>query len=154
MHLQRWEAKIHRKEKSPQPGIELTTTRSRVWHAHHWATQAGLIPFSISKLLHCHHINTFTAQSRLSTTLKKKPFENIVGNGENAGITSIFSFSHNVFYSSRNKFHFFSYIYFVVCKCFQYGPVQKFVIWLRVNTFRNVFLLASGNHRLFCKSWN
>ena len=27
MLLQRWEAKIRRKEKSPQPGIELTTTR-------------------------------------------------------------------------------------------------------------------------------
>ena len=39
--LQRWEAKIRHKEKSPQPGIQLTTTRSWVWHAHHWATQAG-----------------------------------------------------------------------------------------------------------------
>ena len=28
MLLQKWEAKIRRKEKSPQPGIELTTTRS------------------------------------------------------------------------------------------------------------------------------
>ena len=27
----------------------------------------------------------FTAQSRLLTTLRKKPFENIVGKGENAG---------------------------------------------------------------------
>ena len=27
----------------------------------------------------------FTTQSQLVTTLKKKPFENIVGNGENAG---------------------------------------------------------------------
>ena len=42
MLLQRWEAKIRRKEKSPQPGIELTTTRSWVRHAHHWATRAGL----------------------------------------------------------------------------------------------------------------
>ena len=40
--LQRWEAKIRQKEKSPQPGIELTTTRSWVWHAHHWVTRAGL----------------------------------------------------------------------------------------------------------------
>ena len=29
-------------KKLPQPGIELTTTRSWVWHAHHWATHAGL----------------------------------------------------------------------------------------------------------------
>ena len=41
MLLQRWEPKIQRKEKSPQPGIELTTTRSWVRHAHHWATWAG-----------------------------------------------------------------------------------------------------------------
>ena len=40
MLLQRWEAKICQKEKSPQPGIELTTTRSRVRHTHHWATRA------------------------------------------------------------------------------------------------------------------
>jgi hypothetical protein len=38
MLLQRWEAKIHQKESS---GIELTTTRSWVRHAHHWATWAG-----------------------------------------------------------------------------------------------------------------
>ena len=42
MLLQRWEAKIRRKESSPQLGIELTTTRSWVWHAYHWATRAGL----------------------------------------------------------------------------------------------------------------
>ena len=34
--------------------------------------------------------------------------------------TSIFSFSHNVFYSSKNKFHIFSRIFFVVCNCFQF----------------------------------
>ena len=39
------------------------------------------------------------------TTQKKKPFENIVGKGENA-VTSIFSFSHNVFYLSPRIFLF------------------------------------------------
>ena len=39
--LQRWEAKIRHKEKSPQPGIKLTNIRSWVWHAHHWANRAG-----------------------------------------------------------------------------------------------------------------
>ena len=34
-------------------------------------------------------------------------------------VTSIFPLSHNVFYPSQTKFHFFIYIYFVVCKCFQ-----------------------------------
>ena len=38
---QRWEVKIHQKESSPPPGIELATTKSWVWHTHHWATRAG-----------------------------------------------------------------------------------------------------------------
>ena len=59
-------------------------------------------------------------------TLKQRTFENIAGKGENAGnqhITSIFSFSHNVFYSSETKFEIFIHIYFVVCKCLQFGPI-------------------------------
>ena len=36
-----------------------------------------------------------------------------------------FSFSHNVFYPSRCCFQFLSHIYFVVCKCFQFGPVEN-----------------------------
>ena len=51
MLLLRWEAKICRKEKSSQPGIELTTTRSWVRHAHHWATQAGQTLWKKEKLL-------------------------------------------------------------------------------------------------------
>ena len=43
MLLQRWWAKICRKEKSPQLGIKLTTNRSWVWHANHWATRVGRI---------------------------------------------------------------------------------------------------------------
>ena len=38
-------------------------------------------------------------------------------------VTSIFSFSHNVFSLSKIKFQIFSHIYFVVCKCFQFGLV-------------------------------
>ena len=41
MLLQKWEAKIRQKEKSPHLGIKLTTTRSWIGHAHHWATPAG-----------------------------------------------------------------------------------------------------------------
>ena len=41
MLLQRWEAKIHQKEKLPKPWIELTTTRSWVRHAHQWARWGG-----------------------------------------------------------------------------------------------------------------
>ena len=45
---------------------------------------------------------TLYQQSRVLKTLGKKPFENIVAKGENAG--SIFSFAHNVFYPSKTKF--------------------------------------------------
>ena len=48
--------------------------------------------------------------------LKKKSFKNIV--------TSIFSFSHNVFLPPQKEFLFLSYICFVVCKCFQFVQVQ------------------------------
>ena len=67
----------------------------------------------------------FTTQSRLVTTLKKEPFESILGKGENAG----YSFSQIVFYPSQKKFQFFSNIYFVVCKCFEFGPVYDIVVW-------------------------
>ena len=44
-------------------------------------------------------------------------------------VTSIFSFTHNVFYPSQNKFQFFIYIYFVICKSFQFGQVPFSVVW-------------------------
>ena len=60
--------------------------------------------------------------------MKKKPIENIVGKGENAG-GQYFLLSHNVFYPSEINFHIFSHICFVVCQCFQFGPIEKFVMW-------------------------
>ena len=47
-------------------------------------------------------------------------------------VTSIFSFSHNIYYPSQNKLPYLSYIYLVVCKCFQFGQVYNFVIWYKV----------------------
>ena len=44
-------------------------------------------------------------------------------------VTSISSFSHNVFYPIKDRNHHLSFIYFVVCNCFQFGHVQNFVIW-------------------------
>ena len=55
-------------------------------------------------------------------------FETTVGKGENAG-NQHFSFSHNIFHPFQREFLFLSCIYFVVCKCFQSGPVKKFVVW-------------------------
>ena len=48
----------------------------------------------------------FTTQYRISTPLEKKAFEYIVEKGDNAGI-----------------------YYFVVCKCFEIGPVYNSVVW-------------------------
>ena len=44
-------------------------------------------------------------------------------------VTSIFSFSHNVFYSITNRKDHLFYIYFVVCQCLQFGQGKSFVIW-------------------------
>ena len=44
-------------------------------------------------------------------------------------VTSIFSFSHIVFYSIKDRNDHLCYIYFVVCKCFQFGQGQNFVNW-------------------------
>ena len=46
MLQQRWEGKIRRKESSSQPCLELTTTKSWVRNAHHWATRVGLAKMS------------------------------------------------------------------------------------------------------------
>ena len=48
---------------------------------------------------------TLTTQSPLLKTLKKKALENIVEKGENAQVTSIFSFSDSVFHSIKEKNH-------------------------------------------------
>ena len=71
---------------------------------------------------------TFTTQCWLLTTLGKRPFETL-WKKEKMLVTSIFSFSHNVFYPSLNKYQFFCHIYYVVCKCFQFRQVSHFVIW-------------------------
>ena len=55
--------------------------------------------------------------------LGNKPSENIVGKGEMA-CTSNFSFCHNVFYSIKDRNYHFCYIWYVFCKCFQFGLVQ------------------------------
>ena len=36
-------------------------------------------------------------------------------------VTSIFAFSHKIFYSSQNRFQIFSQVYFVVCTFFKFG---------------------------------
>ena len=52
----------------------------------------------------------------------KKPFENILGRGENAGNPHFLLISH-FFYPFKGEFQLLKYIYLVVCKCFQFEPV-------------------------------
>ena len=40
-------------------------------------------------------------------------------------VTSIFSFFYNVFYPIKDRNYHLSYIYFVVCKCFQFSYIQN-----------------------------
>ena len=47
-------------------------------------------------------------------------------------VTSIFTFYQHVFNPIKDINHHFSKLYFVICKCFQFGPVLNFVIWKRV----------------------
>ena len=73
-------------------------------------------------LMHSYHTlyQLFITQSRFLTTLGKTPFENIVGKGENAGNQHFLLFPRCFLpFPNRNSIH----IYFVVCKCFQFGPV-------------------------------
>ena len=70
----------------------------------------------------------FTTRSRHLTTLKQMAFENIVEKGENAGNQHLLLFPQ-CFLPFPRQISIFSHIYFVVCKCFQFGPVQNFVVW-------------------------
>ena len=73
-------------------------------------------------------VSEYALQSLL-TTLKKKPFENIVGEGENAG-NQYFSCFPTMFSTHPEKNllsgNGLNYIYFVVCECVEFRPDQKF----------------------------
>ena len=54
--------------------------------------------------LNLHHtIQRFISQSRLLTTLRKTPFENIVRKGENPGNQHFLLFPHNVLYPFQKR---------------------------------------------------
>ena len=84
----------------------------------------ALISFDMKYLV----VNSLPHHPRLLTTLNHRAFENIAEKGKML-VSSIFSFSHNVFYPSQTKFELFIHIFFVVCECFQFGPVKDFVVW-------------------------
>ena len=60
-----------------------------------------------------------STQFRLLTILRKKPLENIVGKGENAG-NQHFVLFQQCFNLIKGRNH-LSYTYFVVCICIQFG---------------------------------
>ena len=47
-------------------------------------------------------------------------------------VTSIFSFSHNLFCTVKGRNYHFSNIIFIVCICVQFGQGQNFVVWWRL----------------------
>ena len=49
-------------------------------------------------------------------------------------VTGIFFISHNVFYPSQNTYQSFGNLSFVICQCFEFGQVQNFAVWERVNS--------------------
>ena len=67
----------------------------------------------------------FQSYSRLLTTLGKRTFENIAEK-EKMLVTSIFSFSHNVFYPFQTRFKCLSKIFFVPCKMTWLWTSQEF----------------------------
>ena len=68
--------------------------------------------------------------------------ENIVGIGENTGSQHLFFF-HQCFLPFSDQIS-FSDIYFVVCKCLEFGTVQNFVVWLRVQGTKEYDLRQLG----------
>ena len=72
----------------------------------------------------------FSQQIQVLATLSKMLFENIAGK-EKMLVNQHFLFSPQCFLSCsfQDKLQFFSHIYFVVCKCFQFEPVQNFTVW-------------------------
>ena len=53
-------------------------------------------------------------------------------------LTSIFSLSHNVFHPMEGINDKFSNIWFVVCKCFEFGPVQRLLSGKELKVFSPV----------------
>ena len=79
-------------------------------------------------------IQPFSAQGNLfSRTLRGDSFENVAERGGKTRNQQFFFFSLNFFYCLREKD--LSHIESILCKCFDFGPVNKCVIWQRINEF-------------------
>ena len=87
-------------------------------------------------------VKLFCAQSQLQTTMRKKPFENMV--------TSIFSFSHNVSYN-RNHFCKFK-LSSANTSGPEFGHEQKIVAWYRVKSMKSMLSHSSVVDLLWSRS--
>ena len=67
-------------------------------------------------------------------------------------ITSIFSFSHNVFNPIKDRYHHLTYSYFVICKCFQYlGQSNILSFYQHFHLSKNKFKFFSNIYFVVCK---
>ena len=71
----------------------------------------------------------FTTQSRLSTTLRKNPFENIVGKGENAGNHSGFLLFSQCFLLIPKRISVFQLDLFCRLQLLPIWTSLKIVVW-------------------------
>ena len=70
----------------------------------------------------------FTTQSRLLTTWERSLLKTLLEK-EKMLEASISLFPTMFSHPSKTKFLFIINIYFVICKCFEFGPVYDFVVW-------------------------
>ena len=89
-------------------------------------------------------IFSLVSQSRFLTTRKKKALENTVGKGKNAGNQHFLQFS-----ALSKKKKIVILVMFVVCKCFQFGHIPKFV--LQQDSFLSHRCV--GKQPVFCKEY-
>ena len=75
-----------------------------------------------------HGLNSFPHNADFEDLWKRNHLKT-VWEKEKMLVTSIFSFSQNVFYPFKLKFQFLSHIYCVICNCFQFGQDLNFFIW-------------------------
>ena len=114
---------LPRKNQEDPMWLEPRTPRLRV---KHFTTEPRSTPpekVNIGEtctLILLHIIPTFN-------DLGKKDWKTLCGNGEML-VTSIFSLSHNVFFSFKYKFQLLSPFNLGTSKCFQFGLVYNFVI--------------------------
>ena len=75
-------------------------------------------------------------------TLRKTPFQNIVGKGENASNQHILLYPQCI-HPFQTKFQFSNHSYFVLCKCSKFGSVYNFVVWRGVKQTRRKIIIVT-----------